>query len=422
MRPPADLVVETDATFRVHASLYTDPALFDAEMDRIFGSAWVYLCHESELPNPGDYRTSVIGRQPVIVSRDQDGEVHVLFNRCMHRGAVVCRADRGHSNYFRCQYHNWVYDSRGALQGMAQPSGYPDDFDRSGLSLVKPPRVGTYRGLIFASLAEDGESLQERLDDVRGYIDAWCDRSPLGRVTLPRGNHRYSYPGNWKLQLENGVDGYHGNYVHESFSQILERSGERRRSDVTRARNEVGGVNSAKGLSHGDGLLERGSGMLGTIDFSQFAGYRERLAQAHGADRVDDILTQRNVLVWPNLFLFESHIRVVRPVSVNETTVDNHPTMLQGAPDEVNTARLREHERFFGPASFGATDDLEIFVHVQTGVQASSAQWLDMSRGMHREEQRDGEIVGHSTDETPQRSMYRAWRRAMARTNREAVA
>jgi hypothetical protein len=114
--------------------------------------------------------------------------------------------------------------------------------------------------------------------------------------------------------------------------------------------------------------------------------------------------------VYPNLFLFESHIRVVRPVAVDRTYVDVYPTELVGAGDELNGVRLREHERFFGPASFGATDDIEIFVRVQAGLRGGGPEWLEFSRGMHREELNEGgETVGHSTDEVPQRSQYRRW-------------
>jgi benzoate/toluate 1,2-dioxygenase alpha subunit len=408
------LLVDTPERFRIHQSIYTDPEIFRLELERIFHRTWVYVAHESEVPNAGDYRTSMIGKQPVIVSRDQDEQLHVLLNRCLHRGAVVCRSDRGHSNHFRCPYHNWVYNNDGSLVGMAQKSGYPDDFDTSELSLVHVPRVESYRGLIFASLNPDVEPLKERLGRLTWYIDQWCDRSPVGRVKVTEGVHRYVYPGNWKFQTENGCDGYHGNYVHESFVKILHRAGDQKKSDVVRARNEVGGVNFAKGLQRGDGMLERRSGMLGTFDYASTEDYQKVIVDAHGEDRLDDILTQRNILIFPNVYLFESHIRVIRPVSVDETIVDNYPTVFEGLPDELNTARLREHERFFGPASFGATDDVEIFVQSQTGVQAEGADWFELSRGMHREEVNEhGEHIGHSTDETPQRAIYREWFRLM---------
>lgn len=410
----SDLVVDDGHRFRVHSSVHTCPEIFELELQRIFYRTWVYVGHESEVPKPGDYRTTVIGRQPVILSRDEDGRLHVVLNRCMHRGAVVCRSERGHSNHFRCPYHNWVYRNDGTLVGMAQPSGYSDDFDRSELSLVRVPRVKAYRGLVFACMDPDVVPLAERLGRLTWYIDQWCDRSPSGRIGVTSAVHRYSYPGNWKFQLENGVDGYHGNYVHDSFLRILDRSGDRRRSEVVGARNGVGSRNHAKALPHGDGMLERAGGMLGTFDYRSHPAYVEQVRQAHGADRVEDVLTQRNILIFPNVYLFESHIRVVRPVSPRETIVDNFPTVLEGAAAGVNEARLSEHERFFGPASFGATDDIEIFILNQTGVLAEGAQWLDFSRGLHRESVNEhGEVLGHSTDEVPQRSMYREWARLM---------
>ena len=102
----SELVREDDETFLIHTDVYTSTAVFDAEMRTIFERGWVYVAHESQVPLPGDYVTGSIGRQPVVVSRHEDGEVYVLVNRCRHRGTVVCRADAGHSNCFRCPYHN----------------------------------------------------------------------------------------------------------------------------------------------------------------------------------------------------------------------------------------------------------------------------------------------------------------------------
>ncbi|HVA24347.1 MAG TPA: Rieske 2Fe-2S domain-containing protein, partial [Chloroflexota bacterium] len=104
-----DLVVESDHDFRVRTDVYTDPAIFELEMRRIFETTWVYVAHESEIPNPGDYVSTSIGLQPVIASRGDDGQVHVLLNRCRHRGSAVCRLERGHAEQFKCPYHGWVY-------------------------------------------------------------------------------------------------------------------------------------------------------------------------------------------------------------------------------------------------------------------------------------------------------------------------
>ncbi|MGH3383137.1 MAG: aromatic ring-hydroxylating oxygenase subunit alpha [Nocardioidaceae bacterium] len=411
----ADLVVEEPGRFRVHSDVYVRPDIFALEMSRIFETSWVFVAHESMVPNPGDYCTGAIGRQPVIISRDDHGEVHVLFNRCAHRGSVVCREERGHAATFRCPYHGWMYRNDGTLIGAAQRSGYPKDFDTWGLRLGAVPNVETYRGLIFANIAPDCEPLTERLSGVLRYVDAWCDRAPDGEVTVPTGAHRYDYPGNWKLQMENGVDGYHGNYVHESYANILERSGERKAADISRARNRVGAKNYAKGLPHGDGLLERADGMLGTYDTKSNPEYRQQIADAYGDERMAEVLTQRNIFIFPNLYLFESHIRVIRPVEVDQTYVDVYPTTLVGASDQFNRDRLTEHQRFFGPASFGQPDDIEIFVCAQTGVNVGATPWMELSRGLAREEINEyGERVGHSTDENPQRSIYREWRKRMS--------
>ena len=410
----ADLVVEEPGRFRVHSDIYRDPEIFELELRRIFESTWVFVAHESMVPEPGDYCTATLGRQPVIVSRDDAGQVHVLFNRCAHRGSVVCREERGHAASFRCPYHGWMYRNDGSLIGAAQRTGYPADFDTWGLRLAAVPHVASYRGLIFANLAPDCEPLLDRLAGIRRYVDAWCDRAPNGQVTLASGTHRYEYPGNWKLQMENGVDGYHGNYVHESFANLLERSGERRAADISRTRNRVAAKNYAKGLPGGDGLLEREDGMLGTFDSSVWPEYRQQLVDAYGPERMQEAVTQRNVFLFPNLYLSESHIRVIRPVAAARTYVDVHPTRLGGVSDEFAAARLAEHQRFFGPASFGQPDDIEIFVCTQTGAQVDAMPWMELSRGMHREELNElGERVGHSTDEVPQRSMYREWRRLM---------
>jgi len=412
--PVHELVVEDNGTFLVHTRAYSDPSIFQLELQRIFERTWVYVAHESEVPNPHDYVTTTVGTQPVIVSRDGEGQVHVLLNRCRHRGSVLCREERGCATQIRCPYHGWVYGSDGALLGVTQATGYPDDFIGPDMGLVPAARIDIYRGLIFASLSADVEPLDQRLANVARYIDLWADRSPLGKISLTRGAHKFRFAGNWKFQLENGSDGYHGNYVHESFIQIMQRAGETSIPDYVRLRS----TGSVVGLGHGDGFIDRPQGgMAGQFDYhdARLSEYHEQLRQAYGPERTEKILGQRNLLIFPNLYLFESHIRVIRPLAVNDTIVLMQPTRLEGASDELNTARLRTHERFFGPADFGAPDDVEMFVNGETGLKARGADWVLMSRGLQRETETDGiRIGGHSTDEAPQRSAYREWRRLIA--------
>jgi phenylpropionate dioxygenase-like ring-hydroxylating dioxygenase large terminal subunit len=410
---PSELVRESDGTFLVHTSAYTDPDVYDVEMRRIFESTWIYVGHESQIPEVGDYITTSAGTQPLIVSRAEDGRIHVLLNRCRHRGSVVCRMERGHSHHFRCPYHSWVYRNDGSLIGVAQQSGYPEA-DRPTLGLVPAAAVGVYRGLVFASIDAPRISLAERLHDVAPYIDLWVERSPTGDIRTTTHAHKFHYEGNWKFQMDNGNDGYHGNYVHESFMKVVSRAGETTVRDFKRARN----AGSVVGLPYGDGFIDRPEGgMAGQFDYHdpRHAEYQRALTERYGPSRQAEILGQRNLLIFPNLYLFESHIRVIKPVSVNSTVVVMQPILLGGVPDAFNVERMRTNERFFGPAGFGSPDDVEMFLNCEAGLRARSVDWVVLTRGMARERTTEGRVIGgHTTDEAPQRSAYRAWRNLMA--------
>jgi phenylpropionate dioxygenase-like ring-hydroxylating dioxygenase large terminal subunit len=410
---PGELV-DDRVPFRLHTRLYTDPDVFDAEMAHIFETTWVYVAHESEVAHPGDYKTTTIAHQPVIVTRHEDGEIYVLLNRCRHRGAVVCRMERGHSNFFRCPYHAWVYQNDGSLVGVAMASGYPEDFDKTAYGLQQVVRSESYRGLVFASLSPGGPSLHEYLRSVQPYIDSWLNRSPCGEIEIAAPSHKYYYPGNWKWQAENGVDGYHGNYVHASWQKLLERAGEAPVRDIRNFRE--GGCTRA--LPYGHGILERRGGLTTESSWTgrmmeSYPDYGDALRARYSDTEVGKILARTIIFVFPNLYLFDSHLRVIRPVRVDQTDVELHAYDLKGVPDGLNTSRMHSHEHFYGPSGFGTPDDIEIFVSCQTGVKASGVDWLLLSRGQHREREENGELIGHSTDETPTRSFYREWKRLM---------
>ena len=114
-------LVEKD---RVHKRVYTDPDIFDLEMKRVWGQAWVFVGHESQVPNPGDYFSTSIGTQAVIMTRHKDGKVNVLFNRCSHKGAQLVGDDAGHVGQFRCPYHGYVFETDGTLAHIPQEAGY----------------------------------------------------------------------------------------------------------------------------------------------------------------------------------------------------------------------------------------------------------------------------------------------------------
>ena len=154
-RHSAHSVAQLVQPARVHRSLYTDPEIFALELKRIFGAAWIYVGHESQVKNAGDYFCTMIARKPIIVTRDASGQIQVLHNQCAHRGAMVVASDKGHTDEFQCCYHGWTYHLDGRLKAIPLQHGYPADFNpkSSKTALTQVARVTGYRGFIFVSEA-----------------------------------------------------------------------------------------------------------------------------------------------------------------------------------------------------------------------------------------------------------------------------
>ncbi|WP_353194978.1 Rieske 2Fe-2S domain-containing protein, partial [Pusillimonas noertemannii] len=204
----------------VHKSVYTDPEIFQLEMDRIYGHAWIYAGHESQVPKVGDYHTTRIGDQDVIMVRGTDDKVHVLYNRCPHKGAMlVARGDGNAGKFFRCPYHAWTFKLDGSHLAAPIRRGFEGTrFDPASpeFSMRALARVENYRGFVFASQAAEGPSLSDFLGGVRSSIDNLCDRSPEGEVEVAGGVFKVMQPSNWKVFYENLHDTMHANVTHES--------------------------------------------------------------------------------------------------------------------------------------------------------------------------------------------------------------
>src|SRR5207247_4752467 len=186
-------LVEPD---RVHRAVYTYPQVFDLEMERLFGRAWLLLGHESQVPTPGDFFTTRMAREPVIVARHTAGSARALINRCAHRGTTVCDAPSGTTRQFVCPYHGWTYGTDGALAVVPFAEGYdPPAAGRRDLGVARVPRVDAYRGFIFASLADDGPSLLAFLGHLRTSFDDLVDRAPSGQVEVAGGVFKHTYRG-----------------------------------------------------------------------------------------------------------------------------------------------------------------------------------------------------------------------------------
>lgn len=401
------MVVEDDLDFRVDSRIYFDPSIFADEMRNIFEKGWIYVGHTSEIPNRGDFKSAKVGRSSVIVSRANDGEIYVLLNACRHRGNAVCRTAKGSARSFMCPYHGWAYGNDGKLLGVTSPEGYPPDFATKLGGLIRL-QVAIYRGLIFACVADSPPSIEEHLGDVRNYVNLWADLSPEPEFIVASPHH-YSYPGNWKFQAENGFDGWHARYTHESAFQVMAES-----SAKGPSQSNWSTVGCVRAFDNGFGLLER-PGILQGMSSEQLTEYRNLLAARHGEERAEMIWKVRYIFIFPNLFLFDNLIRVVVPLSPGETAVVSHPLHLRGAPESLNRARLPEGQNRLSTAGMVSTDDLEVFSSNCTGLTGGLMKWINLSHGKGQERRGEGsELNGEDTSEMGQRALYRQWAKLMS--------
>lgn len=397
---------------RVHGRLYRDKAVFEHEIERIWNRVWVYLGHESELPDTGSYLRRSIARQPLLLVRAADGKVRVFFNRCRHRANLVCHRDKGSASELMCPYHGWSYGLDGHLVARTMPDAYPSSPPPDTFNLTQIPRVAVYRGLIFGSLAQEGISLEQHLGLAKDYLDLILDRSPEGAVDLGAGVQKMRYRGNWKMLPENSLEGaYHGNFIHSFAFRLSDKRTGRVRSSA-----------------HSESVLYLPGGhMVEDFRTTKFSkpesktsareSYWNSLIAAHGEERVREVMSGRApmLFVFPNLMYIQTHFRRLHPVSVDETYIYYQPALLKGVPAEINQELLRHHEGYFGPAGFLAPDDLEILERSQTGLAAEGNEWLYIGRGLDRETTRaNGAVAGNSMDENQLRGFWRHYSATMA--------
>jgi phenylpropionate dioxygenase-like ring-hydroxylating dioxygenase large terminal subunit len=403
---------------RVHGSVYTSPDVFDAEMDRIYGQGWVFVAHESEVPEPGDYVTRRVGCQPVIVSRARDGSVHVLSNRCAHRGNRICNLDQGNASSFRCPYHGWTYAGDGRLVAVPMKQGYADRFDavREELGLAVAPRVDAYRGFVFASFSESGPSLLEHLGRATSAFDRLLGLSPTGELELTAGWMKHRQRCNWKMVMENNVDGYHALFTHQSvYDAVRPAKVSHQPAKVDVVVRDLGNGHAEIDYSEEYTKLDEEFVWFGRTPRTQLPEYAARMETAYGADQThyNFVVGPPHTLIFPNLFLAEMNIMVVEPLGPAETIAYTTPAFLKDVP-EMNRKMLRRTEGAMGPAGFLIADDGEIGRRNQLGLEAQQPEWVTLSRGLESDVcDHSGVVNRDKSAETPQRGFWRHWARVM---------
>ncbi|WP_300009804.1 aromatic ring-hydroxylating dioxygenase subunit alpha [Pseudonocardia sp.] len=374
----------------IPAHIYNDPEIFRLEKERLFSRTWLFVAHESEVPQVGDYVVRRVLEDSFIIVRDERGKVQAMFNMCLHRGMQVCRAEVGNASHFRCPYHGWSYRNDGRLAGLPfhqDAYGGEAGFARAGQRLLPAPALGTYNGLIFLSLDPDAPPLEEFLGDFRFYLDYYTKQSPSG-IEL-RGPQRWRIKANWKIGAENFAgDMYHTPQTHTSVVEIglfREPKAEKRKDGATYWAGNGGGTTyklssgtleeRLRYVGYPDEMIERmkrswSPAQLGVIGDDGFmisaASVFPNLSLVHNWPRVadsDDVLPFVSIRQW-------------QPISADETEVLSWFAVDAEAPEEFKQLSYKAYLMCFGSTGMFEQDDVENWVSLTSTAAGTMARRL----------------------------------------------
>jgi len=412
----------------VHRRAYADPEVFSLEQERIFGRLWIYVAHESQVRNPGDFIRTRLAEHEVLVARHLDGNIYVLHNRCPHRGARLCMVDHGTSRLLTCPYHAWAFRPDGTLSAVPHPKSYPASFNladpQNHMQRVK--HVQNYRGFVFANLSEDPPPLSSHLGPMTQAIDNLIDRAPEGEIEIADSSFTLEYHGNWKLHMENANDVFHPSFVHSSSvaparaapanASILDQ-------DQTRemllangfGANEWEGI-QLNGLPGGHTFMTSfyKKGVLAHEEQDPvMRRYRAALLARLGSERAAAVLGMNrfNNIIYPNLLINAQYqqMRVTIPLAVDLTHIRIHCFRLKGAPDEIFHRAIRFMTTVGSPASMIFSDDVEMLERCQQGLVKQAGPWVNFARGLDNDRRDSDGSLGGTASELPMRVQFEAW-------------
>lgn len=416
----------------VHRDVYIDEELYRLEMRHLFANTWVFVGHDSQTPNKGDYYTTQIGDQPVIMVRHTDNEIKVLYNRCPHKGTKIAIDRTGNTGkFFRCPYHAWSFKTDGCLLAIPLKKGYQDTgFDDSnakpGMRAVGA--VKNYRGFVFARLAEEGISFEDFFNGSLTSFDNMVDRSPAGRLEVAGPPLRYMHQCNWKMLVENQTDTCHPMVAHESSAgtavQIWKEMGYTEDDPKPPAMEIIAPFMSPYEFFEDMGIRTwpNGHGHTGVhhsihSKYSEIPGYMEAMHAAYGPERTQGILAENrhNTVYFPNIMI-KGPIQQLRnfiPLGPNRTLVESWIYRLVDAPDELLARTAMYNRMINAPTSIVGHDDLEMYERAQEGLHASGNDWVNVQRLYPGPEDFSAEQVENGTTERQMRNQFDAWVRFM---------
>jgi phenylpropionate dioxygenase-like ring-hydroxylating dioxygenase large terminal subunit len=392
---------------------FFDQEIYDLELERIFARAWNFMCHESQIPNPGDFFMNFIGEESVIATRDKEGGLNVLLNTCRHRGNAVCRAEQGHASSFMCTYHGWTYSLKGDLVGVPGSKDlYHGELDRDNWGLIRAPHVESYKGFVFANMDPDAPPLEEYLGEV-GKIGLSL-AAEQGDMEVIDGVQKFTIGCNWKFAVDNLFDWYHPQVTHASsflIGGLTPRKGDApRRRDIGVVENLVmlGEYGHAIAGPTYDAEMNRAMGL-------PEQKWRERAEAIQGLGPVG-VKSSGHPNIFPNLWVTGAPQLSLRlPKGPAKTEIWWFTLIDKNLPiDQWNERRARAISTF-GPAGWLEQEDGENWDQSTRGTRGVVARRypLNFSMGLgHGEVLKDDTAAGHVVSKVSEHAQlwtYRAW-------------